>query len=259
MSGATRTRGRRRATTRELRRSGTGDDLIPVRGDVGGARGSRAPASLPWGQPSDQRTDDAWSRCYDWPVTEAFEILGHCELRGASRRRRRWRSSRRSSATSSPTARRRSSRGHAQPHAPAVVGATRGAGARCRGRRGRRAGGDVVGVRARAPHPARARRHRLAERMATARAGHVARRSVVGAVLAPRAARRRRRATDPAPSFGGAGSGSWHPESSERAATGDGVALRPRRVGSPHRGERAPRLALRRRARRACRSSTKAR
>jgi uncharacterized protein len=70
-----------RGTTRQLRPHGTGDDLIPVRGDVGGHAWISCAGSLPWGQPSDQRTDDAWSRCYEWPVNEAFEILGHCELR----------------------------------------------------------------------------------------------------------------------------------------------------------------------------------
>jgi predicted acyl esterase len=69
-----------RATTRELRAAGEGDDLVPVRGDVGGNAWISCAASLPWGQPSDQRADDAWSRCYDWPVDAVFEILGHCEL-----------------------------------------------------------------------------------------------------------------------------------------------------------------------------------
>ena len=32
---------------------------------------------LPWGQPLDQRSDDAWSLTTDWPVAEETEILGH--------------------------------------------------------------------------------------------------------------------------------------------------------------------------------------
>jgi hypothetical protein len=70
-----------RATTRALRPHGHGDDVVPVRGDVGGNAWISCAASLPWGQPSDQRVDDAWSLCYDWHVDTAFEILGHCELR----------------------------------------------------------------------------------------------------------------------------------------------------------------------------------
>jgi uncharacterized protein len=69
-----------RATTRVLAVDGDGADPIPVRGDVGANAWISCAASLPWGQPSDQRSDDAWSRCYDWPVTDTFEILGHCEL-----------------------------------------------------------------------------------------------------------------------------------------------------------------------------------
>jgi predicted acyl esterase len=70
-----------RATTRALQPAGDGVDLIPMRGDVGGHAWISCAASLPWGQPSDQRSDDAWSRCYEWPVEEGFEILGHCEVR----------------------------------------------------------------------------------------------------------------------------------------------------------------------------------
>ena len=69
-----------RATTRRLEPGGDGDDLVPVRGDVGMHAWISCAASLPWGQPLDQRVDDAWSRCYEWPVEEAFEILGHGEV-----------------------------------------------------------------------------------------------------------------------------------------------------------------------------------
>jgi hypothetical protein len=70
-----------RATTRVLCPEGRGRDLVPVRGDVGSAAWISCAASLPWGQPSDQRADDAWSRGYDWPVDAPFEILGNPMLR----------------------------------------------------------------------------------------------------------------------------------------------------------------------------------
>jgi hypothetical protein len=54
---------------------------VPVRGDVGGQAWISCAASLPWGQPSDQRADDAWSRCYDWTVDAPVEILGNPMLR----------------------------------------------------------------------------------------------------------------------------------------------------------------------------------
>jgi hypothetical protein len=71
-----------RARTRVLQPNDGGgdgerDDAVPVRGDVGGQAWISCAASLPWGQSSDQRADDAWSRCYDWPVDERFEILGN--------------------------------------------------------------------------------------------------------------------------------------------------------------------------------------
>ena len=70
-----------RATTRVLRPAGAQNDDVPVRGDVGGQAWISCAASLPWGQPSDQRADDAWSRAYDWPVDERLEILGNPMLR----------------------------------------------------------------------------------------------------------------------------------------------------------------------------------
>jgi hypothetical protein len=71
-----------RATTRELRPAGgAATDDVPVRGDVGSAAWISCAASLPWGQPSDQRADDAWSRVYEWPVDARCEILGHAVLR----------------------------------------------------------------------------------------------------------------------------------------------------------------------------------
>ena len=71
-----------RAVRRDLRPTDLADcdDLVPVRGDVGAQAWNSCAASLPWGQPLDQRIDDARSRCFDWAVTDQFEILGHCEL-----------------------------------------------------------------------------------------------------------------------------------------------------------------------------------
>ena len=47
----------------------------------GPAPGSRVPGRLPWGQPSDQREDDARSLVYEWgPFGEDVEILGHAKL-----------------------------------------------------------------------------------------------------------------------------------------------------------------------------------
>ena len=46
-----------------------------------GPRGSPARASLPWGQPDDQRPDEAFSLSYTWPPLEHdLEILGHARL-----------------------------------------------------------------------------------------------------------------------------------------------------------------------------------
>ena len=89
-----------------------GDDVLDVRGDVGWTAWISCAASLPWGQPDDQRPDEAYSLTYTWPALEHdLEILGHARLDGdAHVLGARSRTSPRSSATSSPTARRRSSR-----------------------------------------------------------------------------------------------------------------------------------------------------
>ncbi len=53
------------------------DDLV-VRGDVGWTAWISCAGGLPWGQPSDQRPDEANSLVYDWPPLEReLEILGH--------------------------------------------------------------------------------------------------------------------------------------------------------------------------------------
>ena len=78
-SVAGRARDDARAAT-ERRRAAT---LVPVRGDVGGAAWISCAASLPWGQPSDQRGDDAWSRLLR--VAGRRRVRDPRSLRAASR------------------------------------------------------------------------------------------------------------------------------------------------------------------------------
>ncbi len=60
-----------------MRVAGEGIDVLAVRPDVGSAAWNSCAGGLPWGQPLDQREDDAWSLTYDWPVTDQTEVLGH--------------------------------------------------------------------------------------------------------------------------------------------------------------------------------------
>ena len=60
---------------------GDGGDLLEVRGDVGWTAWISCAGHLPWGQPDDQRPDEAFSLSYTWPVLEQdVEILGHARL-----------------------------------------------------------------------------------------------------------------------------------------------------------------------------------
>jgi len=55
-----------------------GTDELEVRGDVGWTAWISCAGALPWGQPQDQRPDEAFSLVYDWDPLEAeLEILGH--------------------------------------------------------------------------------------------------------------------------------------------------------------------------------------
>ncbi|HEX6231263.1 MAG TPA: CocE/NonD family hydrolase [Actinomycetota bacterium] len=55
-----------------------GPDELAVRGDVGWTAWISCAGQLPWGQPQDQRPDEAFSLVYDWGIlTEELEILGH--------------------------------------------------------------------------------------------------------------------------------------------------------------------------------------
>jgi putative CocE/NonD family hydrolase len=60
---------------------GNGRDELEVRGDVGTSAWISCAAKLPWGQPLDQREDDARSLVYEWgPFDSELEILGHARL-----------------------------------------------------------------------------------------------------------------------------------------------------------------------------------
>ena len=65
---------------RELRLELPGDDedTLEVRGDVGVTGSISCAGHLPFGQPWDQREDEAFSLVYDWPVEgDEVEILGY--------------------------------------------------------------------------------------------------------------------------------------------------------------------------------------
>ncbi len=59
-------------------RPGDGPDVLEVRGDVGWTAWLSCAAAPPWGQPLDQRPDEAFSLRYDWAAPpDDLEILGH--------------------------------------------------------------------------------------------------------------------------------------------------------------------------------------
>ncbi len=61
--------------------SGDGGDVLAVRGDVGWTAWISCAGQLPWGQPDDQRPDEAFSLSYTWPALEQdLEMLGHARL-----------------------------------------------------------------------------------------------------------------------------------------------------------------------------------
>lgn len=65
-------------------RGDAGEDALEVRGDVGATASISCAASLPYGQPVDQRPDEAFSLGYEWPpLTEELEIMG-CPRLGAT-------------------------------------------------------------------------------------------------------------------------------------------------------------------------------
>jgi predicted acyl esterase len=59
----------------------TGRDTLEIRGDVGAGAWISCAGRLPWGQPGDQREDDARSLVYEWgPLDAELEILGYPAL-----------------------------------------------------------------------------------------------------------------------------------------------------------------------------------
>jgi uncharacterized protein len=60
---------------------GSGRDRLEVRPDVGAAAWIDCAGHLPFGQPDDQRADDARSLTFDWPLEAELEVLGHPRLR----------------------------------------------------------------------------------------------------------------------------------------------------------------------------------
>ncbi len=64
----------------DVRSLGTGTVTYRVAPDVGTAAWNSCAGSLPWGQPTDQRFDDAASLTWEWPADE-LSLLGHPRLR----------------------------------------------------------------------------------------------------------------------------------------------------------------------------------
>ena len=68
--------------TDETRPLGGGELRHPVRADTGTAAWNSCAGQLPYGQPTDQRYDDAASLTWEWPVAgTGLELLGHARLR----------------------------------------------------------------------------------------------------------------------------------------------------------------------------------
>ena len=59
---------------------GSAVDRLEVRPDVGSAAWISCAGHLPFGQPDDQRADDAFSLAYDWALEGELELLGHPRL-----------------------------------------------------------------------------------------------------------------------------------------------------------------------------------
>ncbi len=71
-----------RLRERALRPQGAGTDAVHVRGDVGRAAWLSCAGKLPWGQPGDQRPDDAYSLVYDWePLGADLDVMGYPSVR----------------------------------------------------------------------------------------------------------------------------------------------------------------------------------
>ncbi len=72
---------RERALPLAAARGPAGPDRLEARGDVGWTAWISCAGHLPFGQPQDQRPDEAFSLCYEWgPLEEELEVLGHPRL-----------------------------------------------------------------------------------------------------------------------------------------------------------------------------------
>lgn len=72
----------KRLQTKVLTIASSGVDVIATKSDVGAAAWNSCAGGLPWGQPDDQREDDAWSLTYEWPVDEkSIEVIGHARVK----------------------------------------------------------------------------------------------------------------------------------------------------------------------------------
>jgi predicted acyl esterase len=69
------------ARTLALASDRTGVECLRVEGDVGVAAWNSCGGGLPWGQPLDQRADNARSLCWDWPVAEPLDVVGNATVR----------------------------------------------------------------------------------------------------------------------------------------------------------------------------------
>ncbi|MEP7045287.1 MAG: CocE/NonD family hydrolase C-terminal non-catalytic domain-containing protein, partial [Ilumatobacteraceae bacterium] len=54
---------------------------LVCRADTGTAAWNSCAGGLPWGQPLDQRSDDAWSLTTDWQLAEQTEVMGHVTVK----------------------------------------------------------------------------------------------------------------------------------------------------------------------------------
>ena len=172
-------------------RRATAPTRSEVRGDVGQAAWISCAGRLPWGLPGDQRRDDALSLCYDWePLAEELDVMGHPRVRldghlGPTRRLPLRAALRRLPGRGLGARRPR----RPQPDPPDRARRTDRARAGSADGGGDRAGGDLLGVRARAPRTARARGRRLAEHVAASVRLAAPRRSRLGAARPPCARR----------------------------------------------------------------------
>ncbi len=61
--------------------AGTSVDTLPVRGDVGVAAWNSCAGGLPWGQPLDQRHDNAMSIVHDFAIEDGCIVVGNADVR----------------------------------------------------------------------------------------------------------------------------------------------------------------------------------